>query len=284
MRRNSVIPIVVVLAVVLVLVPKIRRSEQNRFAMERGRISYVAGHQTPALHAATQRSLPERVFPAKLSFTHLSVADGLSHADVRAIAQDRQGFMWFGTWLGGLNRYDGYTFKVYKHDAQDDRSLGCDSIWALHVDRAGVLWVGTNEGVDRYDRDTDSFVHYRHRADDPTGLPGYQARSFIEDESGTLWVISYGGLSRFDRTRGRFFSYRRNSNDPSTFGDTDLRTLCLDATTGLLWLSSLHEGVIVLDPSTGRFTRYKNNPTDPASLSNNDVAHIFQDRKGNLWF
>src|SRR3974377_1638287 len=157
MRRNSVIPIVVVLAVVLVLVPRIRRSEQNHLAIERARTSYVAGHQTPALHAATQRSLPERAFPAKLSFTHLSIADGLSHADVRAIAQDRQGFMWFGTWLGGLNRYDGYTFKVYKHDDRDDRSLGCDTIWALYVDRAGVLGGGTHGGRDREERDAALF-------------------------------------------------------------------------------------------------------------------------------
>src|SRR5438067_445759 len=66
-----------------------------------------------------------------LRFTHLTPADGLSNADVRAIVQDRQGFMWFGTWLGGLNRYDGYTFKVYKHDDQDDRSLACDTISTL---------------------------------------------------------------------------------------------------------------------------------------------------------
>jgi len=283
MRRNSVISIVVVLAVVLVLVPRIRRSEQNHLTMERARTSYVAGHQTPALHAAAQRSLPERAFPAKLSFTHLSVADGLSHADVRAIAQDRQGFMWFGTWLGGLDRYDGYTFKVYKHDDRDDRSLGCDTIWALNVDRAGVLWVGTNEGVDRYDPDTDSFVHYRHRADDPTSLPGYMARSFLEDESGTLWVASSGRLSRFDRTSGRFFTYRRNSNDPSTFGETGVRSIGLDATTGELWVGTEDSGVRVLNRPTGHFTSYANEPNDSSSLSNNKVLDIFQDRAGDIW-
>ena len=219
----------------------------------------------------------------KLSFTHLSVADGLSHADVRAIVQDRQGFMWFGTWLGGLNRYDGYTFKVYKHDDQDDRSLGCDSIWALYVDRAGVLWVGTAEGVDRYDRDTDSFVHYRHRADDPTSLPHYGVMSFYEDESGTIWVSTFGGLSRFYRTSGKFFTFRNNPNDPTSIGSNDIWTSCLDTTTSLLWVSTWDEGVSVLDRSTGHFTRYKNNPNDPASLSSNDVEHIFEDRTGSLW-
>jgi PAS domain S-box-containing protein len=257
--------------------------EVSQYAPTARTIARVAGDRTNALRADTERTLPGQTSPAKLSFTHLSVADGLSYADVRAIAQDRQGFMWFGTWLGGLNRYDGYTFKVYKHDDQDEGSLGCDSIWALYVDRSGVLWVGTNEGVDRYDRDTDSFVHYRHRADDPTGLPGYQTRSLSEDESGTLWVATSGGLSRLDKTSGRFFTYRPNSSDPTTFGNTNIRAICLDTTTGLLWVSTWNEGVSVLDRSTGHYTQYKNDPTDPASLSSNDAEDIHQDRAGNLW-
>jgi ligand-binding sensor domain-containing protein len=191
------------------------------------RITSVAGNQ-----AHTFDSNTELASPAKLRFNHFSLTDGLSYADVRAIAQDGQGFMWFGTWLGGLNRYDGYTFKVYKHNDQDDRSLGCDSIWALYVDRAGDLWVGTEAGLDRYDRDTDSLVHYRHQAGDPTGLPAYEVRTFYEDESGVLWVGSAAGLSRFDRTTGRFYTYR----DSTILGSIDVRSICPDKTTGLLWI------------------------------------------------
>ena len=219
----------------------------------------------------------------KLSFTHLSVEEGLSHADVRSIAQDQQGFMWFGTWLGGLNRYDGYTLKVYKHKDQDDRSLGSDTIWALYVDRTGALWLGTADGVDRYDRGTDSFVHYQHRADDPTSLPGHMFWSFCEDQSGTLWVAGPEGLSHFDRTSGRFFVYRRDRNDSASFGDTNIGTVSIDRTTGLLWVSSWDQGVSLLDGSTGHYIRYKNDPQNPASLSNNDVVDIFQDRSGILW-
>jgi ligand-binding sensor domain-containing protein/signal transduction histidine kinase len=215
---------------------------------------------------------------ASLHFTHLSLADGLSQSDVRAIAQDRQGFMWFGTWRGGLNRYDGYTFKVYKHDAKDERSLGDDGIRKLYVDRDGVLWVGTNEGVDRYDRETDSFIHYDHHADDATRLPHF----FYEDKSGVLWLTSAGGLSRFDQASGRFYKYRGNPNDPSSFGDTEIWPICEDRTSGLLWLGS-DEGLTVLDRSSGHFTRYKNNPKDAGSLSSSVVVHIFQDRTGILW-
>jgi len=284
MRRSFVILIVFALAAAAVLLPMIGRSEQNHPETKLARISDMVGNDEHALPNKSQASPSNPLWPTKLRFTNLSVADGLSNPDVRAIAQDRQGFIWLGTWLGGLNRYDGYTFKVYKHDDQDDSSLGCDSIWALYVDRAGNLWVGTNEGIDRYDQDTDSFVHYRDRADDLTGLSRYQARSLVEDESGTLWAATSDGLSRFDRASSRFFTLRHNQNDPNSFGSTNLRSICLDATTGLLWVGIWHEGVTVLDRSTGHFINYKNNPNDPASLSNNDVDHIFQDREGNMWF
>ena len=172
--------------------------------------------------------------PAKLSFTHLSVADGLSNADVRAIAQDHQGFMWFGTWLGGLNRYDGYTFKVYKHDDQDGHSLATDTVQKLYVDRAGVLWVGTmGGGLDRYDRETDSFTHFRHNPNDLNSLPDNNVNTFGEDENGVLWVGTHAGLSRFDRASGKFFTYTANPNDPASHGQIKVQALALDAATGL---------------------------------------------------
>jgi ligand-binding sensor domain-containing protein len=277
MRRTSIIRIIVVLAAPPLLVSTDSRSEQSRLAKEPVQTSHVAGDRAYELHRNAERSLPDRASPPKPSFSNLSVADGLSDGDVRAITQDKQGFMWFGTWLGGLNRYDGYTFKVYRHDGKYERSLACDTIRALFVDRAGVLWVGTSEGLDQYDRDTDSFVHYRHRADDPNSLPGYEVRSLSEDASGTLWLATSGGLSRFDRTSGRFFTFRPNPNDQSAFGDDDILSACPDATTGLLWVTNMrHQGVTMVDPSTGHFRRYRNNTDDPIK--------IYQDRRGNLWF
>jgi ligand-binding sensor domain-containing protein/signal transduction histidine kinase len=277
MRRTSIIRIIAVLAAPLFLVSMVSRSKQSPIAAEPFQTSQVAVDHAYELHSNAEQSLPGRASPPKPSFSHLSVADGLSDGDVRAIAQDKQGFMWFGTWLGGLNRYDGYTFKVYRHDGKDERSLACDTIRALFVDRTGVLWVGTSEGLDRYDRDTDSFVHYRHRANDPNSLPGYEVRSLAEDASGTLWVATSGGLSRFDRTSGRFFTFKSNPNDQSAFGNDDILSACLDATTGLFWVTNMrHKGVTVVDPSTGHFRRYRNNTDDP--------IRIYQDRRGNLWF
>jgi PAS domain S-box-containing protein len=278
MRRKSVIQIVVVLAAVVAVVLIVRLFQENRHKLERVPASSVARDQAQARQTSLARHLPIPGPAANFRFRHLSVGDGLSYADVRAIAQDRQGFIWFGTWLGGLNRFDGYTFRLYKHDAADPRSLGSDSVRKLHVDREGVLWVATIAGVDRYDPATDSFVHYPNRAEDAPGL----AHFFYEDQLGTLWVSSEGGLSRFDRATGKFGTYGRSPKAPATFDDTNIWPVCEDKTTGLLWLGS-DEGLTVLDPLSGRFSRYRNTPGDPASLSSNVVVHIFQDRTGVVW-
>jgi hypothetical protein len=80
----------------------------------------------PPINAAQATDTAAPVAP--LAFSRLTVADGLSQSDVRSIVQDRQGFMWFATWLGGLDRYDGYGFKVYRHDPKDPSSLATNSI------------------------------------------------------------------------------------------------------------------------------------------------------------
>jgi ligand-binding sensor domain-containing protein len=84
-----------------------------------------------------------------LRFTRLSTAQGLSQTRVAQIVQDDRGFMWFSTQYG-LNRYDGYSYKVFTHDPARDTSLSCVYISerALFKDRSGSLWVGCDQFVD----------------------------------------------------------------------------------------------------------------------------------------
>src|SRR5688572_16737376 len=81
-----------------------------------------------------------------VKFTHLTNRDGLSQSTVQAIVKDKYGFMWFGT-QDGLNRYDGYSFKVYRHNPKDSTSLRTSHILTLYVDRQQKLWVGTINGA-----------------------------------------------------------------------------------------------------------------------------------------
>ena len=94
-----------------------------------------------------------------LRFDQLSVEQGLAQESVLAIAQDRQGYMWFGS-QSGLSRFDGYRMVVYKNIEGDKTSLADNWVGELHVDSQGNLWVGTDNGLDRFDAASQTFTHY----------------------------------------------------------------------------------------------------------------------------
>jgi len=95
-----------------------------------------------------------------LKFESISIEHGLSHSTVNCILQDRYGFMWFGT-DDGLNKFDGYSFTVYKHNPDDPHSLSHNQVWSLFEDFFGVLWVGTyGGGLNRFDRNSGQFSRY----------------------------------------------------------------------------------------------------------------------------
>jgi len=118
--------------------------------------------QTPALIAQTSG---ER----RLEFEQFTVNEGLSQNFVTCILQDHQGFLWFGT-RSGLNRYDGYTFKVYSFEAEDTTSISANAIQTIYEDKHDNLWVGTwFGGLNKYDRATDRFVRYSYEREAPSG-------------------------------------------------------------------------------------------------------------------
>ncbi|HLP77839.1 MAG TPA: two-component regulator propeller domain-containing protein, partial [Candidatus Paceibacterota bacterium] len=233
---------------------------------------------------ADQRRIPTNSGKPDISFARITVTDGLSHADMRCIVQDHQGFMWFGSWLDGLHRFDGGSFKAYRHEATNPGSIGFDSVYLVFEDRQRMLWVGTlGGGLDRYDRETDTFIHYRLRAGDSNSLPNDSVRALSEDRNGTLWVVTDGGLSRMDRSKEIFISYRFGSTNSTAGNSARLRAICMDRQTGLFWVGSRNDGVYVFDPVKETSVHLGSNPDDPTSLSDNTVNFIYQDRKGDLW-
>lgn len=217
------------------------------------------------------------------SFVRVSDDEGLAHSDVRAIAQDQDGFIWFGLRLGGLTRYDGYQLKVYQHDPADMRTIGNRVIWSLLVDRRGTLWIGTEGGLDRYDRETDSFVHYRHDPVRTTSIANNVVTCLFEDVAGNLWVGTREGLCRLDdRMQGTFTTFTRPQVvEGSTAKDT-FRSITEDPTTGLLWLGA-SDGLAAFDPRTGKFASFINDQNDPESVSRNAVNKVIRTADGVFW-
>lgn len=134
----------------------------------------------------------------------LSVDDGLSQNFVTAIAQDRAGFLWFGT-LNGLNRWNGYEFATFTHERDDLASLSDSSVLALHAAQDGSLWVGTAKGLDRFVPAPGAFQRFRaptHPADNRRLLP---VEGIVTDRAGRAWFASYADprLFRADPRTGR---------------------------------------------------------------------------------
>src|ERR1700733_3568297 len=148
-----------------------------------------------------------------IQFSHLSTNEGLSQTRVDQIVQDDDGFLWFATQYG-LDRYDGYNFKVFLHDPANEHSLSCVYIWALFKDRDGNLGIGCEQGGDRYDKTTERFVHYRIGSDSRDDAP--LVFHIAQDDAGALWISTKEGLYRLDAATRRSTRYAHVDADSSS--------------------------------------------------------------------
>ncbi|MDH3402017.1 MAG: diguanylate cyclase [Acidobacteriota bacterium] len=217
-----------------------------------------------------------------IRFEHLTIDDGLSQNAVMAIHQDRQGFLWLGT-ENGLNRFDGYEFKVFTHDRQDPASIAGNYVWAIDEDAEGRLWVGTvGAGVGRFDPATERFTSYRHDPDRPTSLASDRVRTLHVGADGSVWVgLLESGLDRLDPLTGVVTHFRHDPADPATLANDSVYGLYTDAA-GRLWIGT-DGGLDRYDPERGAFEHHAHDAADASSLSDDRVRAIVEDRAGALW-
>src|SRR6201993_1456713 len=152
-----------------------------------------------------------------LRFTRLSTDEGLSQTRVIQIVQDDQGFIWFGSQYG-LNRYDGYKFKGFKHEPGRTNSLSGMLISSLFKDRSGSLWIGCEEFLDKFDPVSETFTHYRIDANTAHGEMA-PVTHISQDHVGMLWLSTRNGLFRFNSSTGEVKHFGHDANDPSSLGD-----------------------------------------------------------------
>ena len=217
-----------------------------------------------------------------IQFDKLSVKEGLSQSTVTAITKDSIGFMWFGTYEG-LNRYDGYEFKVYKVEDKPSNGLSDNLIKHLFVDSKGVLWVGTAKGLSIYDQEKDKFTSFKHDKNDSTTLGEIQITSIYEDTKGTVWIGTFGGgLNRFNDQDSTFTRFINDENIPGTISDNSIQCLYEDRQ-GNFWVGTLGGGLNKFDRSRNTFTHFLHDDKNINTIAGNSVHEIVEDKNGDLF-
>ncbi|MGA7522543.1 MAG: two-component regulator propeller domain-containing protein [Acidobacteriaceae bacterium] len=169
---------------------------------------------------------------------------GLPQNTVQAIAQTKDGYLWFGT-QEGLTRFDGVHFVTYtRHNAP---GLASSNIEALAASRDGSLWVGTDSGLSHYvpaamPGDTGTFTSLTMRE----GLAGDNITALREDREGGLWVGSTLGLNRIVHGQIESWPVTRGAADPT------VNAMVIDKG-GTLWVGT-QQGLVRFDH--GHFVAY----------------------------
>jgi two-component system, sensor histidine kinase ChiS len=221
--------------------------------------------------------------PRDMRFRHISLEQGLSQTSINCIIQDSKGFLWFGT-QDGLNKYDGYTFTVYRHDSQNPQSLSNNFIQSLHEDRFGYLWIGTSEGgLNKFDRETESFTHWNHEPENPYSVGGNTIQVIYEDRDGILWIgTRTGGLQQYHREEDRFTGWIHEEGNQQSLSHNYVTSIIEDRA-GVMWIGTQGGGLNRFDRTTEQFTNWSHEPGNPHSISQNAVTSVLEDRAGILW-
>lgn len=217
----------------------------------------------------------------RFHFRHYSVNEGLSQNTVYSIIQDKYGFMWFCT-QQGLNKFDGYSFSVYRNNPEDSHSLMNNFVNKIICDVSGNLWISSLGGkASRYDFGDDNFKNFFPAESDLKNFT-YPITGIISDRSGN--IIS--GVSHLEL---KIINSKKNTSGLMKVDLKKCRSELKEITNlfvdnaGNLWIGTWNSGLIKYNPGKKLTARYSFREGDESSLSNDRVRYIFQDSREILW-
>jgi signal transduction histidine kinase/ligand-binding sensor domain-containing protein len=202
-----------------------------------------------------------------VSMQNYNTEQGLGLSSVTSSCLDKNGNLWFGTWGGGLSRYDGKSFLTYT----TANGLANNVVTTIFEDKSGNLWFGTfGGGVSCFNGK--SFTTYTTEH----GLAGnYVWGSILEDKNGDIWFACYGGLTRLHRDGNKLIF--TNYGVAQGLAANGLASL-LEDENGNFWIGTWDSGISCYDGKS--FINY----TTKEGLANNVVRKIVEDKNGTLWF
>ena len=220
-------------------------------------------------------------------FTHFKHDPGnpqsLCDNALKVLYKDKTGIIWIGTHGGGLSRFDPseQTFTHHHHETGNLNSLSDNSIWSIVESKCygpEVFWIGTSGGgLNKYDRNTGSFIHYHHDPDNANNLSSEIIFTLLESRfqgRNELWIGTLHGLDKFDLDTKKFTHYKYDTTNPDSISGSVIRSICEDKT-GKLWIGTRNGGINRFDRNSGKFSRGK--------YYTGEALSIIENHTGTIW-
>ena len=204
------------------------------------------------------------------NFKNITIEDGLSQSTVETIYQDSKGYIWIGT-NDGLDRYNGYEFKHYKHDKYDKNSIANNYIVDIIEDKNGYIWVSTIGGLSRINPDKDEIKNY-YSKEYSGNLSNSNLWQILCTKDNRLIASTIDGLNVYDKNKDKFTRILYKEGElPSQY----IYSLEEDIN-GHIWVGT-DNGLVELDKDLNIVKSYQD------AIGDSDVYNVYDDSKGNIW-
>lgn len=207
-----------------------------------------------------------------------TISDGLSQQIIRSISQDIYGYIWIGT-EDGLNRFDGYEFKVYLPHHNDSTSISDNFIYSLSPSLDGGMWIGTNaKGLAKYNSSLDNFKNWQYNPNNINSISNNSIYCVIEDSIGDVWIgTSNGGVNHIETETNKITRYLYDPDNPSNTSTKGIYGIALD--NNKLWIRTATD-IKCLYIKTGEIKSFNT----PGVITNVDnIGTFYLDKEGILW-
>ncbi|HEY8935011.1 MAG TPA: two-component regulator propeller domain-containing protein, partial [Cyclobacteriaceae bacterium] len=179
---------------------------------------------------------PSQLPKKNIVFDQLPDNLGLGQSTINCMLQDREGYLWIGTW-SGLIRYDGYSTKLFHSENGPDK-LKSNKITSLHEDANGHIWIGTQVGgLFQYNKSADKFTQFIHDDNNPKSISNSSVWAIKNDADGNLWVGTENGLNMFNPTDSSFKAYFSHYDDSTSLSNSFITDMYLSSDNEL-WVAT----------------------------------------------
>ncbi len=213
-------------------------------------------------------------------FSHLDISKGLSHNEITCIHKDEKGYLWLGT-PSGLNRYDGYSFRVFKKDLRDSNSVISDDITQLLEGPGGRLWIGTSRGFCLYDPRTERFDRHPRRYLQQIHIDTDSVTDIRKDSRGAYWFVTIGdGLYQYYPRSGQTSHYSHRAGVAGSLHADSLSAAAPDGKGG--WWLLYRDGWLEKMNDEGLLSMGRRVPGEGSNTSQD--YRLYVDGEGDVWF